>query len=47
METLSAWLAIYAGNSPTTGEFPTQRPVMRNFDVFFGVRLNKRLTEQW
>ena len=24
------------------GELPTQRPVMRNFDVFFDLRLNKR-----
>ena len=27
METFSALLAICAGNSPGTGEFPTQRPV--------------------
>ena len=26
--------------------FPTQRPVTRSFDVFFGVRLNKRLGKQ-
>ena len=25
------------------GEFPTQRPVTRSFDVFFDLRLNKRL----
>ena len=35
METFSALLAICAGNSPATGEFPTQGPVTRNFDVFF------------
>ena len=35
METFSALLAFCAGNSPFTGEFPTQRPVMRSFDVFF------------
>ena len=29
------------------GEFPTQRPVPRSFDVFFGLRLNKRLSKQW
>ena len=29
-----------AGNSPVTGEFPTQRPVTRNLDVFFDLRLN-------
>ena len=35
METFSALLAICAGNSPVTGEFPAQRPVTRSFDVFF------------
>ena len=45
METFSALLAICAGNSPVTGEFPTQRPVTRSFDVFFDLRLNKRLSE--
>ena len=33
-------------NSPVTGEFPTQRPVTRRFDVFFDLRLNKRLSKQ-
>ena len=47
METLSALLAICAGNSPVPGEFPTQRPVMRSFDVFFDLRPNKRLSKQW
>ena len=28
------------------GEFPTQRPVTRSFDVFFYLRLNKRLSKQ-
>ena len=28
------------------GEFPTQRPVMRSFDVFFELRLNKHLSKQ-
>ena len=28
-------LAICAGNSPVTGEFPAQRPATRSFDVFF------------
>ena len=27
------------------GEFPTQRPVTRSFDVFFHLRLNKRLSK--
>ena len=39
METLSALLALCAENSPVTGEFPSQRPVTRNFDVFFDLRL--------
>ena len=47
IETFSALLAICAGNSPVTGEFHAQRPVTRNFDVFFDLRLNKRLSEQW
>ena len=28
------------------GEFPTQRPVTRSFDVFLDLRLNKRLNKQ-
>ena len=46
METFSALLAICAGNSPIPGEFPTQRTVTRSFDVFFDLRLNKRLRKQ-
>ena len=46
MEIFSALLAICAGNSPVTGEFPTQRPVTRSFDIFFDLRLNKRLSKQ-
>ena len=46
METFSALLAICAGNSPVTGEFPAQRPVTRGFDVFFDLRLNQRLSKQ-
>ena len=47
METFSALLAICAGNSPVSGEFPAQRPVTRSFDVFFVPRLNKPLSKQW
>ena len=47
METFSALLAICAENSPVPGEFPAQRPVTRSFDVFFDLRLNKRLSKQW
>ena len=40
MEIFSALLALCAGNSPVTGEFRSQRPVTRSFDVFFELRLN-------
>ena len=46
MEACSALLAICAGNSPVPGEFPAQRPVTQSFDVFFDLRLNKRLRKQ-
>ena len=46
METFSALLALCAGNSPVTGEFPSQRPVTESFDVFFDLRLNERLSKQ-
>ena len=46
METFSALLAICAGNSPVSGEFPAQRPVTRSFDVFFDLRLNKPVSKQ-
>ena len=42
METFSTLLAIL----PVTGEFPAQRPVTRSFDVFFDLRLSKRLSKQ-
>ena len=38
----SALLALCA----VPGEFPSQRPVMRSFDVFSDLRLNKRLSKQ-
>ena len=46
METFSALLALCAGNSLVTGEYPSQRPVMRSFDVFFDLRPNKQLSKQ-
>ena len=46
METFSALLALCAGNSPVTGDFPAQRPVTRSFDVFFYLRQNKRMSKQ-
>ena len=45
METFCVLLAICAGNSPVTDEFPAQRPVKRSFDVFFDLDPNKRLTK--
>ena len=41
----TALLSLCAGNSPDTGEFPAKRPVTRSFDVFFDLRLNKRLSK--
>ena len=46
LETFSALLALCAGNSTAAGDFPTQRPVTRTFDVSFDLRLNKRLSKQ-
>ena len=43
---MSALLALSAGNLPVTGEFPTPKLVARSLDVFFGLRLNKRLSKQ-
>ena len=46
MEIFSVLLAICAGNSPVIGEFLTQRPVTRSFDVFFDMRLCRQLSKQ-
>ena len=46
METSSALLALWGGNSSVTGEFPTQRSVTQSFGVFFGLPLNERLNKQ-
>ena len=46
MEIFSAFLPFCVGNSPVTGQFPSQRQVTRSFDVFFDLRLNKRLSKQ-
>ena len=46
LKTFFALLALCVGNSPVTSEFPTQRPVTRSFDVFYDLRLNKRLSKQ-
>ena len=42
METFSALLTLCVGNSPVAGEFPSQTPVPRSFDIFFDLRVNKR-----
>ena len=47
METFSVLQALCVGNSPVTGEFPSQRSVTRSFDTFFDLCLNKRLSKQW
>ena len=39
---ISASLALCAGNSSVTGKFPSQRPVTRSFDVLFDLRLEKK-----
>ena len=46
METFSALLAICAGNHQSPVNFPAQRSVTRSFDVFFDLRLYKRLSKQ-
>ena len=46
MDPFSALLPICEGNPPVIGGFPSQRPVTRSFDVFFNLRLNKRLSKQ-
>ena len=43
MESFSALLALCAGNSSVTGNFPSQRPVTRSS---FDLRLNKQLSKQ-
>ena len=45
METFSALLALWVGNSQVTDEFPAQRPVTRSYDVFFDLRPNKGLSK--
>ena len=39
-------LALWEGNPIVTGALPSQKPVMRSFDIFFDVRLNKRQIKQ-
>ena len=46
METFTILLALCVGNSLVTGEFPSQRPMMKSFDIFFDLCLNKWLNKQ-
>ena len=46
METYSALLAICAENSPVTGEFTAQWPVVPSLNVFFDLRLNELFSKQ-
>ena len=46
MEIFSALLAICAGNSPATDEFPAQKQATRSFIVLFDLRLNERFSKQ-
>ena len=46
METFFRATGHWCGEFTGPSEFPTQRPVTRNCDVFFDLRLNKRLSKQ-
>ena len=43
---ISRVIGHLCGEFISPGEFPPQRPVTRSFDVFFDLRLNKRLSKQ-
>ena len=40
-------ISPWGENPLVTGGFPSQRPVTRSFDIFFGVRLKKPWGKQW
>ena len=46
MKTFSSLLAICEENSPIPYKIPAKGPVTRSFDVFFDLRLKKRLSKQ-
>ena len=46
IEIFCALLALCAGTSPVTGEFPSQSPETRSVDNFLDLRLHKRLSKQ-
>ena len=47
IETFSALLTLCTGNSTVTGEFPSQRPMMWSFNIFFDMCLNKQFNKHW
>ena len=50
METFLAWQALSEGKPPVIGEFSSQRPVTRSFDIFYmclNTRLSKPSTHRW
>ena len=47
MATFSVLLALCAGKSPVTSEFPLQRPVTCSFDVFFHLCLERLSKQSW
>ena len=47
IETISALLAICAGNSPVTVEFPSQKSMTRTFDIFVDLHLNNGWVNTW
>ena len=46
IETFAVLLVLREGNLPVTSGFPSQKPLMRNFDALFALRLNKRLSRR-
>ena len=46
MEAFFALLVLCVGTPHATCGIPSQRPVTRSFDVFFDLRVNKRLSKQ-
>ena len=46
IDIFSALLVFCEENPPVTSGYPSQRQVTRSFDVFFDLRLDKRLSKQ-
>ena len=47
MEALIRSLALYAGNSPMTGELPSQKTSNADLDVFYVTLQNVKQTVEW